>query len=489
MELQDSLHGGHAGMLGTIAVNYPYSMSHPSDAAARPKTVAGELGDVVTVFESSKIRGMTTRLPTLPAAQISDRANDEEFPSSSNSSSSVDDVDDKDLLPLLKPLVSMSDFSRKTHSISLSRWDTLRLLRLPKGGIGKHLYIGFVFIFFAGSSLGAVFINKTCLTGYHFRYPLTLMLGQMAFAVIVLTILHVTNHMKIPTLHMKDITLMALTTALFTSNVVVGLSALSLVNIPMFSAFRRLTLIFVMGAEYILLKKTHPPGIVCAVIVMTFGAFISAVNDVSFSRFSCFLVFLNNILTALYLAFIKKVMKDTQFEPLPLLYYTALIGFPVVAILVVLTGELSHVITAFKTQPELTTLPFFASLVLTATGAFAVNFSTSLCTHVTSPLTTSVAGQVKNVLQTVLGFFSWGFVPTRMNMCGLLVALGAQLVFAFFKVDKNREKGAEVAEKLAIDTEDVEAVSASGTVEPIAEEMQTIKSAITSVWLLQSSSV
>jgi hypothetical protein len=104
-------------------------------------------------------------------------------------------------------------------------------------------------------------------------------------------------------------------------------------------------------------------------------------------------------------------------------------------------------------------------------------------------LTTSVAGQVKNVLQTVLGFFSWGFVPTRMNMCGLLVALGAQLVFAFFKVDKNREKGAEVAEKLAIDTEDVEAVSASGTVEPIAEEMQTIKSAITSVWLQQSSSV
>lgn len=51
----------------------------------------------------------------------------------------------------------------------------------------------------------------------------------------------------------------------------------------------------------------------------------------------------------------------------------------------------------------------------------------------TSPLTTSVAGQVKNVVQTVLGFFSWGFVPTRINTAGLLIALGAQIWFAYLK--------------------------------------------------------
>lgn len=312
--------------------------------------------------------------------------------------------------------------------------------RTPRFGakyVGNQLYVAFVILFFAGSSLGAIFINKTCLTGYHFRYPLTLMLGQMTFAIWVLSILHATGYNRIPPLRKRDMSLMALPTVLFTSNVVVGLSALSLVNIPMFSAFRRLTLLFVMGAEYVFLKKTHPTAIVNAVVVMTFGAFISAIDDVTFSRLGYFLVFLNNMLTALYLASIKKVMKDTEFQPLSLLYYTALMGFPLVSTLLLLTGELSHVITAFKTQPELMTFPFWISLVLTASGAFAVNFSTSLCTHVTSPLTTSVAGQVKNVLQTVLGFFSWGFVPTRMNMAGLLVALAAQLVFAYLKFKEN----------------------------------------------------
>lgn len=231
--------------------------------------------------------------------------------------------------------------------------------------------------------------------------------------------------------------MLALPTALFTCNVVVGLSALSLVNIPMFSAFRRLTLLFVMVAEYLLLKKTHSRGIVHSVIVMTMGAFVSALDDVSFSRLGYCLVLVNNVLTAGYLTCIKRAMRDTKFDALALLYYIAVLGLPFMTTLVLATGELGQVMAAFRTQPELSSWGFAASIFLTASGAFLVNFSTSLCTHVTSALTTSVAGQVKNVFQTVLGFFSWGFVPTAMNTVGLLVALGAQIWFAYLKYREN----------------------------------------------------
>lgn len=308
-----------------------------------------------------------------------------------------------------------------------------------KSAIGEQFYIALVILFFAGSSLGAIFINKACLTGYHFRYPLILMLGQMTFAIVVLTILHASNRKTIPQLKSGDIFLMIVPTLLFTSNVIVGLSALSLVNIPMFSALRRLTLLFVMGAEYVFLKKTHSQAIINLVVIMTFGAFVSALDDVSFSRLGYLLVFLNNLLTALYLASIKRLFAQTKFDPLSLLYYTALMGAPVVVLLIIVTGELNSVVTAFKNQPELLTPGFLISLTLTATGAFAVNYSTSLCTHVTSPLTTSVAGQAKNAVQTLAGFFSWGFVPTRMNVAGLLVALVAQIVFANLKYRENVE--------------------------------------------------
>lgn len=284
-----------------------------------------------------------------------------------------------------------------------------------------------------GSSLGAIFINKTCLTGYHFRYPLTMMLLQMGCALSWLSSLHIAGYIQLPHPSFHDLIVLSGPTVLFTSNIVVGLSALSLVNIPMFSAFRRITLLFVMVAEYIYLKKTHSLGIVCTVIVMTIGAFVSAVDDVSFSRLGYCLVFANNGLTAAYLASIKKVMKLMEINPVGLLYYTALLGFPLVTAMVICTGELGRVLVAFRTQSELLSSGFMISLLLTAMGAFAVNFSTSLCTDVTSPLTTSVAGQVKNVLQTILGFFSWGFVPTMTNTVGLLIALCAQMFFAYLK--------------------------------------------------------
>lgn len=397
-------------------------------------------GDKITVFESKKLKCVNqdcTKISSLTQRAVSD------------TESSSDDNDDDELgTPLIG---SQSNLNKQTQSLSWADRKSVFSKGLVSAPTAERLYIAWVVIFFAGSSLGAIFINKTCLTGYHFRYPLTLMLGQMTFALLMLTALHAANYMTIPTIGRSDMTVMAIPTALFTSNVVVGLSALSLVNIPMFSAFRRLTLLFVMGAEYLFLQKKHSMAIVNAVVVMTFGAFISAIDDVSFSRLGYCLVFLNNMLTALYLASIKKVMRETQFQPLSLLYYTALMGFPVVAALMLLTGEIGNVVTAFRTQPELTTPAFLLSLTLTASGAFAVNFSTSLCTHVTSPLTTSVAGQVKNVLQTILGFFSWGFVPTRMNVIGLLVALGAQIIFAYLKYGESEaDRAAKSTSKVGI---------------------------------------
>lgn len=331
--------------------------------------------------------------------------------------------------------------TRAPMSMSTSRTSVEKEMKVKTNHYGTHqIYICFVLILFAGSSLGAIFINKTCLTGYHFRYPMTLVLGQMIFAVVLLSLLNMSGLVRIQRASSQGLLTLALPTALFTSNVVVGLSALSLVNIPMFSAFRRLTLVFVIGAEYVFLNKKHSSGIVKSVILMTIGAFVSAVDDVTFSRVGYFLVFLNNVLTAGYLASLKQVMSDTRFDSLSLLYYIALLGMPFVAGLVILSGELANVVVAFRTQPELGSWGFLVSVGLTASGAFMVNISTSICTEVTSPLTTSVAGQVKNVVQTMLGVFSWGFVPTKMNFAGLLVALGAQGWFVYLKYEENREK-------------------------------------------------
>lgn len=242
-------------------------------------------------------------------------------------------------------------------------------------------------------------------------------------------------------------------TVFFVANVTVGLSALSRVNIPMFSAFRRLTVLFVMGAEYIMLHKTHAKSVIASVFVLTFGAFVSAFGDVTFSYSGYALVFLNNALTAAYLASIKRIMRDLSLDPISLLYYSNILAFPMILCIALVTGDLQQAIYTYFTTPQLSQSGYFIiALSFVSVSAFFVNLSTSICTHVTSPLTTAVAGQVKNVLQSLLGFFSWGYIPTPLNVIGLLVALGGQICFGLFTIRERKcgmgssaeEKGQEM---------------------------------------------
>lgn len=291
-------------------------------------------------------------------------------------------------------------------------------------------------LFFCASSLGAIFVNKACLTHYNFSYPSTLMVLQ---AILTILLLIIVSHVRpslvtIVPIKSADYRRLVPSSLFFVSNVTIGLSALSRVNIPMFSAFRRLTVLFVMGAEYIMLHRTHPKPVILSVVVLTAGAFVSSLGDVTFSMTGYMLVFLNNALTAAYLASIKRVMKDLNLDPISLLYYTSVISFPVIFAIAILTNDIQSAYFHYMTDSRLReSFYFLPALSCVAVSAFCVNLSTSICTHVTSPLTTSVAGQVKNALQSLLGFFSWGYVPTPLNVIGLLVALGGQLSFAVFK--------------------------------------------------------
>lgn len=307
----------------------------------------------------------------------------------------------------------------------------------------------FALLFVCGSSLSAIFVNKACLTHYKFNFPSTLMLLQAALTVILLYIVSRIRPslVSITPIKRADYPRIIPSTIFFVANVTVGLSALARVNIPMFSAFRRLTVLFVMAAEYIWLHKSHSKSVIFSIFILTFGAFVSALGDVTFTYMGYALVFANNALTAAYLASIKRVMRDLNLDPTSLLYHTSILAFPIITVIALITGDLQNAIYTYWTNEKLASSPFFlVALSLVAVSAFCVNLSTSICTHVTSPLTTSVAGQVKNVLQSILGFFSWGYIPTSLNVAGLMVALAGQLAFAFFsyrdsKMNKNLQNG------------------------------------------------
>lgn len=290
-----------------------------------------------------------------------------------------------------------------------------------------------VVVAYGASSLSGVFVNKACLSAFRFSYTLALLLSQLLVSVTALSLLRITGAITIPHRSPRELLLLLLPTACFISNVCVGLLALRLVNIPMFSAFRRLSVLNVMALEWVVLGKTVSRKIMLTVVIMVAGSFLAGVGDLTYDPLGYALVFLNNFVTAANLVSIKKASQVVRLDALSLFYYMSLLALPVVAFAAAVTGELSASLEAVATRPELRSSAFAFALSLSAASAFLVNFFTNLCTQMTTPLTTAITGQMKNVLQTLLGIFAWGYQVSFTNLSGLAVALCGSLLFAYYK--------------------------------------------------------
>ena len=298
--------------------------------------------------------------------------------------------------------------------------------------------------FSALTSVLILLFNKIILTTYSFKYPFTMALSHM---VVGLILLHGLKTARIITYAPFDWMLArkALPVSLcFIANCVLGMVALKGTNIPMFATLRRLTVMMVVMCEVIVLRKKQTMLIVISVTVMVLGSFIGGWGDLQFDLFGYSMVLLNNLVTALNLVFIKKTLMDTKLasDTFGVLYYNSLLSIPFLLIFVVLSGE----ILTLSEFPYLLDSSFQTSFLLSACMSFLMNYSTYWCTEVNSALTTSVTGQVKNVISSFvsLGMFGHGVgvQATPMLIAGLTVGLTGSFMYAYavYKQDQNKQK-------------------------------------------------
>jgi solute carrier family 35 protein len=71
------------------------------------------------------------------------------------------------------------------------------------------------------------------------------------------------------------------------------------------------------------------------------------------------------------------------------------------------------------------------TLLLSCVLGLTINHSTFICTRYNDPLTTSVAGSLKNIIMTLIGAVSFGdFVFAKWNVVGLGVSMAGAIWYA-----------------------------------------------------------
>jgi solute carrier family 35 protein len=131
-----------------------------------------------------------------------------------------------------------------------SRNSTFVTQLLPYAGVVAALSYSVI-------SIAITLFNKAVLSTYKFESALTLTLLQGLVTIFALELMKWRGWISYPDFSLKTAIQVLPLSLVFIAYVVVSLISLGRVNVPMFTALRRLTIIFVMIEEYYYFGKEH----------------------------------------------------------------------------------------------------------------------------------------------------------------------------------------------------------------------------------------
>eukprot|EP01006_Ploeotia_vitrea_P046860 TRINITY_DN67068_c2_g2_i3.p1 TRINITY_DN67068_c2_g2~~TRINITY_DN67068_c2_g2_i3.p1 ORF type:complete len:288 (+),score=119.76 TRINITY_DN67068_c2_g2_i3:60-923(+) len=269
-------------------------------------------------------------------------------------------------------------------------------------------------LFYGVVSIAITFFNKAVLSVFDFHFSSVMTLCQMTFSIVLLTASRAFGLIEFPAFETKRAKRLSPLAISFVGMVLTGLAALRHLNVPMFSALRRVTTLLTMIGQYYVVGTSSPNSVKAAVLIMVSGSLVAGYWDLSYNAIGYFLVALNCVFTSLYLIFITKFGKQ-GLNSFGLMYYNNILSWPLVFLICFFTGELSGVME-FK---YLYSPKFLFCFTIQAGLAFFLNYAIFLCTSVNSALATSITGQVKNILTTFVGYFIFGDVKySFLNVVG-----------------------------------------------------------------------
>ncbi|GJP54612.1 hypothetical protein CLOM_g13682 [Closterium sp. NIES-68] len=212
---------------------------------------------------------------------------------------------------------------------------------------------------------------------------------------------------------------------------VVGMASIRGVNVPMYTALRRTTVAFTLLAERFLAGRRHSSYTLVSVAVIVVGALVAAVRDLSFEAYGYSLVFLSNVTTALYLAFIARLGKSTGLNSFGLMWCNGVICVPALLLWTFFSGEIQRVLDF----PALLHPNFLAVLAMSCIMAFALNYTIFLNTTLNSALTQTMCGNIKDLGTVGIGWALFGGLPfDSVNIVGQAMGFLGSGLYAYCKV-------------------------------------------------------
>ncbi|NXI68893.1 S35D2 protein, partial [Anseranas semipalmata] len=288
-------------------------------------------------------------------------------------------------------------------------------------------------LFYGTCSFLIVLVNKALLSAYSFPSPIFLGIGQMAATILILYISKLNKIIHFPDFDKSIPVKLFPLPLIYVGNHISGLSSTSKLSLPMFTVLRKFTIPLTLLLEIIILGKRYPLSIIISVFAIVLGAFIAAGSDLSFNLEGYTFVLLNDIFTAANGVYTKQKMDPKELGKYGVLFYNACFMVVPTVIISFSTGDFQ--LTHFQ---HWTNFLFVFQFLLSCLLGFLLMYSTVLCSHYNSALTTTVVGAIKNISIAYIGMLIGGdYIFSVLNFIGLNICMAGGLRYSFLTLRGN----------------------------------------------------
>ena len=186
--------------------------------------------------------------------------------------------------------------------------------------------------FYGFSSLAVIFVNKIVLTSYNFPQFHILATCQFAATTTILVGLILTKRLEVTKLSKEVVCEVMPISLMFLANVITGLGGTGSLNLPMFTALRRTSILLTLMGEYCILQKKSSNTELLSIFLMVGGALFAALHDLSFDLNGYVLVTINNIFTAMSGIYLKKASIGGKCNKMGVLFYNSLFSLIIMCV-------------------------------------------------------------------------------------------------------------------------------------------------------------
>ena len=280
----------------------------------------------------------------------------------------------------------------------------------------------FYSVFYCIASLCMVAVNKAVVSNYKFSFTCFLLLLQSTATLVIAQFLGLR-----PKFNLQIARKLVPLSLIYLANVTVGLLAVRLLSIPVYTVIKRLTPLPTLILDYALRSKRQSKLAVLGVVMLVLGPILLAHGDLDFDIVG-YLVGLGAVGMQAFFLIAVSWSSDSGTSELCLSWYNSLLTIPPLAIAVIFFEE-----DAFRHQ-SWAAYGFVPVLVLFSVLGAVFLFSTILLTSRCSALSLTVVGQVKGLLQIYMGFLWFGEVRLlKEGFLGIALSTAGAAVYAYAK--------------------------------------------------------